>query len=228
MRVQSCQDLWSHGAVRSPPPHPRPPCFPSSTFPTYQNGGSVRPGQALYSKDHTCCRVPGKTGHGLRACRRPRPLVARGSDGAKRVSKGLEGAKGVRAGSCGGATVGLIDDEVGTPPPLLPLSLPRHRPDHPSSSVPIAPARDSRKMEDGVQGFLGDLARHLLESAFPEDGAGVEGSSGAGGSGARRVGARGMADTSWDPLEVASRMAQVKSVVLEPMVREMLYQQVVR
>lgn len=88
------------------------------------------------------------------------------------------------------------------------------------------------KLDDGTQSFLRDASRSFCEVALPEDqgeleaaceAAAVDRGEASGSGGTRGAGG----DSSRSVMETASRLAQVKSGVLEPMLCQVLTQQVV-
>lgn len=76
------------------------------------------------------------------------------------------------------------------------------------------------KLDEGTQSFLRDVSRSILETALPEDAEDLRAAcdSAAGGTGG---------DSSQSIMETASRLAQLKIGVLEPMLCQVLTQQVV-
>lgn len=88
------------------------------------------------------------------------------------------------------------------------------------------------KLDDGTQAFLRDVSRSVCEVALPEDqgelqaaceAAAVDRGEATGSGGTRGAGG----DSSRSIMETASRLAQLKSGVLEPMLCQVLTQQVV-
>ncbi|CAM9405979.1 unnamed protein product [Ectocarpus sp. 6 AP-2014] len=75
------------------------------------------------------------------------------------------------------------------------------------------------KLDEGTHLFLKEISRDILETALPEDAEELRAASG----GTRGAGA----DSSRSFMETANRLAQLKSGVLEPMLCQMLTQQVV-
>lgn len=88
------------------------------------------------------------------------------------------------------------------------------------------------KLDDGTQSYLRDVSRSICETALPEDEeelqAAVEAVAGDRGAATGGGGTRGAGgDSARSIMETASRLAQLKSGVLEPMLCQVLTQQVV-
>lgn len=100
-------------------------------------------------------------------------------------------------------------------------TIPVRRPWHVSLPVPFHTAGFRVKLDDGTQSFLRDVSRSMLETALPEEAedlrAACESSAAGGTSG----------DASRSIMETANRLAQLKNGVLEPMLCQVLTQQVV-
>lgn len=80
-------------------------------------------------------------------------------------------------------------------------------------------------LDDGVHAFLQETSKHLLQTALPED---AEELRLAVGATTPRRGGKSETDAARTAMEVANRLSQLKSSVLEPMLCQVLHQQIIR
>lgn len=76
------------------------------------------------------------------------------------------------------------------------------------------------KLDDGTQSFLRDVSRSILATALPEEADDLRAACDSAAGGAS-------ADSSRSIMDTANRLAQLKNGVLEPMLCQVLTQQVV-
>lgn len=87
------------------------------------------------------------------------------------------------------------------------------------------------QLDDGVDSFLLDLAKHVLHTALPEDADELNEAVGATTTSAQRgPTSRGLGDQDIGKAaaDTAKRLSQLKSSVLEPMLVQILREQVIR